>query len=124
MAITYTWKVKGMRTVDVNSVTDFVVQTYWEKTGTNEEGISGTFQGATPFDTDTMDPASMVSFDQLTEEIVLGWIQAVVVGSYEEHVNKVIDENIQRQKVKDVNLPWAPNDPTPMTAPAMSNVKP
>ena len=124
MAMTYTWKVKGMRTVDLDSATDFVVQTYWEKIGTDEDGNTGTFQGATPFDTDIMDPASLVPFDQLTEEIVLGWIQSVVVGSYAEHVDQVINENIQRSKVKDVNLPWAPNDPTPMTAPAMAPKNP
>jgi hypothetical protein len=64
-----------------------------------------------------MDPSSIVPFDQLTEEVVLGWIQSVVVGSYEEHVNRSIEENIQKNKIKEVKLPWSPEDssvtPTP-----------
>ena len=79
-----------------------VVQTYWKLTGTDEELIteegknSGTFSGATPFTTTTMPPGTeFVPFADLTEEMVISWIQAVVEGNpgYKQH----IDEQIQKQ---------------------------
>ena len=36
MAITYTWAVTGMKVTNVGSETNYVVQTYWTKTGTDE----------------------------------------------------------------------------------------
>ncbi len=50
MAITYTWAVTGMKVTTVGSESDYVVQTYWTKTGTDENGNTGTFSGATPLD--------------------------------------------------------------------------
>jgi len=114
MSITYTWAVTGMKVTNVGSETNYVVQTYWTKTGTDENGYTGTFNGATPF-TPTPDQPDFVPFDQLTQAIVLGWIQPVVTGSYEEHVNNVIAEQILNQinPVTQPDLPWAPPSPTP-----------
>ena len=56
---------------------------------------------------------TFIPFDQLTEADVLSWIQAVVVGDYENHVNEKIQEQIDvsLNPVVDATLPWAP--PTP-----------
>jgi hypothetical protein len=105
--MTYTWKITGVKTIDTGDVTDAVVQTYWEKTGTDENGNQGTFSGATPFLQSSINPENFVPYTQLTEEIVLGWIQAVVVGSYQEHVNEQIQKQIDARNVKQPNLPWA-----------------
>ena len=83
----YTWKVTGMKGIDLPNEPNTIIQTYWSKTGVDEQGNEGTFSGATPFNPADIDPANFVPYDQLTEEIVLGWIQSVVVGSYEEHVD-------------------------------------
>jgi hypothetical protein len=112
MAITYTWELSSLKVKDAGDFTNAVVQTYWKKTGTNEDDLTGSFSGATPFDADTIDPDNFTAFDQLTEEMVLGWIQAVVVGSYEEHVNAQIAKQIEDQvtpttEVSGNNFPWA-----------------
>ena len=109
MAITYTWKVTSMKVRDGDNLSNVVVQTYWEKTGTDAQGHTGTFNGATPFDLATVDPNNFVPFDQLTQETVLGWIQSVVVGHYEEHVNGHIEEQINKTKspITEATLPWA-----------------
>jgi hypothetical protein len=109
MAITYTWKVNSMKVRDNNTLSNVVVQTYWEKEGTDEQGNTGKFSGATPFDLATVDPNNFTPFEQLTQEIVLGWIQAVVVGQYEEHVNNAIAEQINNTKspITEATLPWA-----------------
>jgi hypothetical protein len=99
----YTWEVTGLKTTEGGGV----VQTYWKKVGTDENGNTGTFSGATPFDVDPTDP-NYIPFESLTEEDVLGWIQAVVVGSYEEHVNGQIQKQINEQTIVDAAMPWAP----------------
>jgi hypothetical protein len=115
MAITYTWAVTGMKVTRVGTETDYVVQTFWTKTGTDENGNTGVFSGATPLDPNPDQP-DFIPYNQLTQEIVISWIQPVVVGSYEEHVNGVIAEQIASKidPVTDEPLPWAaPTPPTP-----------
>jgi len=114
MAITYTWKITGLKVQDsvVNGVTypKAICQTYWQKTGTDENGNEGTFSGATPFTIDpTDDSGPFIPFEELTEENVLNWIKTVVVGSYEEHVNGVIRKSIDDKisPIVDSKLPWA-----------------
>lgn len=104
----YTWKITGMKGIDLPNQPNAIIQTYWTKTGIDEQGNEGTFSGATPFSPDNIDPDNFVPYSQLTEEVVLGWIQAVVVGSYEEHVNAQIQKQIDSKKVNDAPLPWAP----------------
>lgn len=105
--MTYTWKITGVKTIDTVDVTDAVVQTYWQKIGTDEEGNEAAFSGATPFLKDSINTGSFVPYADLTEEIVLGWIQSVVVGSYEEHVNEQIQKQIDAKNIKTPGLPWA-----------------
>ena len=54
MAITYTWKVTSLKTKNEGSNQNAVVQTYWQKIGTDENGNEAVFSGATPFTTTTM----------------------------------------------------------------------
>ena len=112
MAITYTWKITGLKTQDVSQdKPDSVVQTYWQKIGTDENGNEGTFSGATPFTVDPSDDSGpFIPFADLTEEDVLDWIKTVVIGSYEEHVNEQIAKQIEDKisPVVDNRLPWEP----------------
>jgi hypothetical protein len=116
MALTYTWKIKSLKKQDDPSaeLNDIIVQTYWECTGTDADDNSGTFNGATPFEPDQVDPDNFTSYEDLTEEQVLSWIKAVVNGNagYKAH----IDEQIQKQidaivrpmvEVSNDALPWA-----------------
>jgi hypothetical protein len=103
MAIIYTWKVTGLKTVQVEGEPNFVFQTYWQKTGTDADGNTGTFSGATPFK-QIPDEPNFIPYDQLTEEIVLGWIQDVVIPSYGAH----IDEQIEKQILAKINPPSEP----------------
>ena len=107
MAVTYTWAVTSVKTKTEGSNENAVVQTYWTKTGADEDGNEGSFSGATPFSSENTE--NFVPFAELTEEIVLSWIQAIVVDSYEDHVNgqiqKQIDEKIA--PVTETAMPWA-----------------
>ena len=107
MAITYTWEVTSLKTKTEGSNADAVVQTYWKKTGTDDAGNVGSFTGATPFS--SVDTEDFVAFAELTEAKVLEWIKAVVVESYEEHVNEKIQQQIDEQvtPVVEKDMPWA-----------------
>lgn len=122
MALTYTWKIKSLKKQDDPSaeLNDIIVQTYWECTGTDANGNSGTFHGATPFEPDQVDPANFTTYENLTEAQVIGWIEDRVMGEngYKGH----IDEQIQKQidaivnpvsEVQADDLPWA--EPTANT---------
>jgi hypothetical protein len=118
MALTYTWAVTSLKKTTDGSVDNFVVQSTWTCTGTDEDGDSGTFNGATPFPLDSLDPATFIPYEDLTEADVIGWIQAVVVGSYKEHVDAQINKQIAliKDPVVDVpegDFPWEEPTPTP-----------
>jgi hypothetical protein len=123
MVINYTWKVTSLKVKDEGSHKNAVVQTYWQKIGTDENGNEASFSGATPFTSADVPDGEFVPFEELTEETVLDWIKAVVVGSYEEHVNsKIIEQLLDKvNPVSEAKLPWAPEEPTgsnPTVAPA------
>jgi hypothetical protein len=116
MSITYTWAVTGMKVTTVGTESDYVVQTYWTKTGTDENGNTGVFTGATPLDPNP-DQTDFIPYNQLTQEIVLGWIQPIVTGGYEDHVNGEIAKQIADKidPVVEQPLPWLPPVPNPPT---------
>jgi hypothetical protein len=124
MALTYEWKVSGLRRKDqVNSegatLSGAVVQTYWECIGTDENGNSASFHGATPFTATNVPAGSFVDFNDLTEETVLGWIQDIVNNDtpYKEHIDERILHQIEQDSgvIEDAGMPWAPEDVTPST---------
>ena len=125
MAITYTWSLTSLKKKNTGDLNDIVVQTYWQKKGTDADGHEGVFSGATPFDPDQVDPDNFTTFEDLTEEQVLNWIKAVVVGNYEQHVNEKIAEQIEAKKnpVSEVSsgaFPWSPANTAPAnTAPGV-----
>ena len=112
MTITYSWQLTSLKKTQANNLDHVVVQTYWKKIGTNENGVTGEFSGATPFNPGLIDPNNFTEFSALTEAQVLSWIQGQVTGSYEEHVNSRIAEQIQAKvtPIEDVSgnsFPWA-----------------
>jgi len=108
----YTWQLTSLKRKDSSDLKNIIVQTFWKKIGTDENGNTGEFSGATPFDLSSVDPNNFVKYEDLTEEMVLGWIQSVVIGSYKDHVNEKIAEQIEA-KVNPVTevaggFPWQP----------------
>jgi hypothetical protein len=112
MALTLSWEVTGVKTknetnTDGDTLNDAVVQTYWKCTGTDDDGNEGSFSGATPFSAANVPTGSFVAFADLTEATVLGWIQAVVVGGYMDHVQAQIQKQIDEATIQEPALPWA-----------------
>lgn len=113
MALTYTWALKSLKKADFGNLSGVVVQTYWTCTGTDEDGVSGTFNGATPFNPLAVDAENFTAYENLTEAQVLGWIEGVVVGDYKDHVDaqimrQIAEKKVGAQEVSEGSFPWSP----------------
>jgi hypothetical protein len=115
MTLTYEWAITSLKKMNDPSIelNDIIVQTYWTCKGIDEDGYEGIFTGATPFDPDQVDPDNFTTYENLTEEQIIGWIRALVESDegYWGHINKRINEQIFDQKgtvttVSAKQLPW------------------
>lgn len=120
MALTYTWKITGLRkqdqvNADGETLPGAVVQTYWECHGTDANDNTAHFSGATPFSAENVPAGSFTAFADLTEEIVLGWVRNVVESdpSYMAHIEERIIDQIGQSTVQDAPMPWADEEVTP-----------
>lgn len=118
MAYTYEWKIKNLKkAVSVDNLSDVIIGTQWIVTAVDENGYSGSFNGATPFKAADVDPNNFTPFEELTEEQVLGWIKNVASGSnsmsgYWEHITGQIEKQIVKNtqihvELQSGDLPWA-----------------
>ena len=96
--LTYNWKLNSLRKTSAANLSNVVIGTTWTLTGTDADNYSGTFSGATPFKVAELDPSSFIDYNSLTEDIVLGWVQAVVVGNYKDHIDEQINKQIRDKK--------------------------
>ncbi len=117
MGYTYEWKLVGLRKQNTNTLDNVVIGTNWKITATDEDGNTGEFTGATPFDWKTVNTSSFTNYHELSEEQVLGWVKNKVSGSaptqYWDHITAVIEREINAKKysrisVMENDLPWAP----------------
>lgn len=123
MAFTYTYKVRNLKVkdevnADGDTLTNAVVQTYWDITGTDEEGNTGQFTGATPFSAANVPAGSFTAFADLDEATVIGWITGVINGDagYKAHIDMQIQKEIDRNIATEVageDLPWGEATPAP-----------
>ncbi len=123
MAFTYTYKVRNLKVkdevnADGDTLTNAVVQTYWDITGTDEEGNTGKFTGATPFSAANVPAGSFTAFADLDEATVIGWITGVINGDagYKAHIDMQIQKEIDRNIATEVvgeDLPWGEATPAP-----------
>jgi len=125
MALTYTYAVRNLKVKDeVNSegvtLTNAVVQTYWDITGTDENGNSAKWTGATPFTAANVPAGSFTAFETLEEATVIGWIQNVINNdpTYKAHIDEVLLNSIKEEtevvtEKTGADLPWGEAAPAP-----------
>jgi hypothetical protein len=133
MALTYEWKLTGLRKQNTDTFTDVVVGTHWTVTATDEQGNTGTFTGATPFKPQDLNADGFIDYKDLTEELVLDWVKNTVAGNnvatnYWAHIYERIMEQINSKKynrldVSTNDLPWSPTSGS-TAAPAISGSTP
>jgi hypothetical protein len=124
MGYTFDWKLTALRKQQSANVEDAVVGTQWKLTATDEDGFSGEFTGATPFDLNAINTGSFVPYSELTETMVLGWVKNLVSGSsaynYMPHIMQQIQKEIDKKKwsridVNETDLPWSPTSGSGVT---------
>lgn len=119
----YTWKLKSLKRKDSSNLKNIIVQTYWQKIGTNENGVEGIFEGATPFDLNTINQDNFVPYEELTEEMILSWIKSQVTNNlgYEEHINGRIKKQIDEKENPVIEVtggfPWQEEEEVTMGNP-------
>lgn len=112
MAITYTWKVTNLKKIEsVDGLSNVAVHARWTRTGVDENGHEGTFQGATPLRLPESGSGTFTDWNDITEAQVIEWIKGEVASNhgYEDHIVSQIMKQINAKKnpVIDVELlPW------------------
>ena len=124
MGYTFDLKLTSLRKQQTANIEDAVVGTQWKLTATDEDGFSGEFTGATPFDLKAINTGSFVPYSELTETMVLGWVKNLVSGSsaynYMPHIMQQIQKEIDKKKwsridVNETDLPWSPTSGSGVT---------
>lgn len=112
MSVTYAWKVLSIKTQDVNvDLQQAVVHAKWRKTGTDEGGNVGVFDGACMFSVANVTAETFIPYNQLSEEIVLGWVKDILNRGGMDRIDDLILKQINEGKTStvEVPLPWANN---------------
>ena len=105
---TYTWSINALYTVQQPDP-DYVVNAIWALSGADGQ-YSASIEGNTQFQVKPSDP-NFVPYDQLTEEVVIGWVQASLgeqgIANFEANVNGQIESQINPPvSPENTPLPW------------------
>ena len=118
MAITFTFLTDETMQLEIAPVLgdlqNVVTRVRYNYVGVDENGIEGTFAGATPMPVPE-DTENYIPFDQLQPENVVAWLEAV---SDKVHMQERITKQIEAQinpKYEPVPSPWAPTTTTTTT---------
>lgn len=104
MAVTYTWRIVSLRTHTEGSNVDSVCEVDYEKTGTDDNGTTGSYMGSCALS--SADTSSYTAFADLTENQVIAWVQAATDDT---EINQYIAADLMAQTnpLVDQGLPWA-----------------
>lgn len=118
MAITFTFLTDNTMQLEIAPVLgdlqNVVTRVRYNYVGVNEDGIEGTFAGATPMPVPE-DTENYIPFDQLQPENIVAWLEAV---SDKVHMQERITRQIEAQinpKYEPVPSPWAETTTTTTT---------
>jgi hypothetical protein len=105
MAITYTFKVTELEVApSLDGQSDVVTRVRYNYAGVNENGISGSFAGATPMPAPS---GSFIPYTDLTQETVVAWLDEV---SDKPHMQERITEmigSLKNPQYVPKPAPWA-----------------
>ena len=107
MAITFEFKIKQLEVAPMlGDLENVVTRVRYDYVGTDEEGNTASFAGATPMPAPNSE--AYKPFDQLTEADVVSWLEEVADKPHmQERITKAIQQQVAPKNV-DMPLPWAP----------------
>lgn len=105
---TFNWTVKQLLTQTIDGEQNYVVIANYDVVGVDGE-YSSSISDSVRFSTDNVD--NFTPYDQLTNDIVVGWIKSVLgpdtVANYEESIQGQIDSQINPPVTpQNTPLPW------------------
>lgn len=110
MARAYEWSIKRITKADNSDLNGVIVGTQWKLIGTDDDGVFGQFDGATPFPISNVNPDDFTPYEELTEELVLNWVKSVASSSndpkYWEHIDGQITKEINKKRNSITDVPF------------------
>lgn len=114
MAITYTYQIHELKAVPtVGDLEQVITEVRYSYIGTDENNITSSYPGRTALP--TPDSEEFTPIDELTEELVIEWLEA---NANLEIMQAAIEAHIEQQSgviYKGSTLPWAPAEETPVS---------
>ena len=98
----YTWKIVTYRTrdevnADGDTLSDSVVSVEWSKTATALNGVSSKYLGMTEISAANTSAADFIALNDITEDNLIGWVQASLSAEDEEVVNSALAKKIEKK---------------------------
>ena len=107
----YSWNICSLDTRDEinndgSTLENAVVSITWQKIATNTDGVTSAYLGKTELSASEVSVDSFVSFSNLTEEAVLGWVQNSLSQSKMDAIDATLLRKMQRSASVKRNPPW------------------
>ena len=110
MAITYKWEIMHFNVVDFDDKPNAIVEIFWKKTGTDEDGNFGTYNGETRFNPEIIKEANIAfsDFKKLKEKTVLKWVEDSINVNLMMLIDETIQNNLNKNKynIRITEVPW------------------
>ena len=114
MAITYSYQIHELKAVPtVGDLEQVITEVRYAYIGTDENNITSTYPGRTALP--TPDSEEFTSIEELTEELVVEWLEANADLNI---MKQAIEAHIEQQSgviYKGSTLPWAPAEQAPVS---------
>jgi hypothetical protein len=105
----YTWKIRKLRTIDLDPITGIVAEVHWSVLGTDAEGFTGERSGILEFKNPEIN-SGFVPYEHLTEPEVIAWAKThLQTPEFDQITEYEIQQDILRKKYTpiDAPLPWS-----------------
>lgn len=116
MAWDLTYTITGLKIKDVvnddgETLPSAVFQTYWTLTGVDENDNEAEFRGALPLDASQVPASAFTNFSDVTEAMVVGWIEDFYEANPDFKANMIAELDKQVDKLAETELgatelPW------------------
>ena len=109
--MTYSWEILELYTKDVTNsdgavLSNAVSQIIWRRTLTAEGGEDRAhYLSATDVDASETSESDFVSYDSLSPEIIVSWIESRFTAADTAMINKLLERDLTARPEK-TNLPW------------------
>lgn len=110
MSITYSWDIMSLQVedstdADGQAVSNSICVVEWNYIGTRDDGETAMFPGTARFSPENVSSEDFIPFENLTEEIVIGWLENSPFVDLEMARSQIDAEFVLRQQRR-VNKPW------------------